>query len=260
MALDGSGAGTSSASFASAPATTIHIGGTPGAARLDGWVERVSIWSSRLAHDRLVAGTADWHAFSGIEWQSDWLDLVPIVHAPADGHLPFGRESMDGRLPADERDPRGATFFHILPAPVMARALTVELDDPGNTDGFLQASLLFVAQSERPAPNIARGVAIAPIEDASRARSLSGGLHVRRRWRRRRIAGALAAQRGERALATWLEMGRRSGGTRPILFCLDPDGGLQRDRGTLIGVLVEPAPVEHVEHDRWGWVFAIEEI
>ena len=260
MTVDNGTLTVSSDALIAASATSLFIGGSPSAGRLDGWVERVSLWTSRLADDRLVAGTTDWSDFGGVEWQSGWLDLVPTTHVPAGGYLPFGRLSVDGKLPADERDPRGATFLHVLPTVVDARAITVEVNDSANPSGFFQASMLFLAKAERPSPNIARGVSIAIVEDGTRVRSLAGGLHAHQRWRRRRVSGALASQRRERALATWFEGMRHRGTTRPLLFCLDPDAGIHADRGTVIGVLAAPAAVEHAEHDRWGWAFAIDEL
>lgn len=196
---------------------------------------------------------------AGEGWDGGWQDAWPVAYAPAAGYLPFGRPSADGRLPGDECDPRGISWFQTLPAPVTARALTVEIDDAGNPAGFVQAGLLFAGKGERPAINLADGFQVAFVEEGTVRRSLAGTLLGRRHWRRRRIAGALRWQDRDDALCRWLEVARRAGRLAPVLFSIDPDSGIHRDRLTLVGHLDEPSPVEQAQYRYWGWPFAITE-
>lgn len=192
-------------------------------------------------------------------WDSGWCDAWPIVHVPDSGYLPFGRPSADGRLPADECDPRGISWFATLPVAVTASALTVEIDDAGNPAGFVQAGMLFAGKAERPAVNLADGFQLSFVEEGTWRRSLAGTLVGRRHWRRRRIAGALRWQDRDDALCRWLELARRAGRLGPVLFSVDPDGGIHRDRLTILGHLDEPGPVEQAQYRYWGWPFAITE-
>lgn len=192
-------------------------------------------------------------------WDSGWRDAWPVSYVPDGGYLPFGRPSADGRMPADECDPRGVSWFLALPAPVTARTLTVEIDDAANPAGFVQAGLLFAGKAERPSVNLADGFQLAFVEETTVRRSLAGTLVGRRHWRRRRIAGALRWQDGDLALGRWLELVRRAGRLGPVLFSLDPEAGIHRDRLTILGHLDEPGPVEQAQYRYWGWPFALTE-
>lgn len=192
-------------------------------------------------------------------WDSGWCDAWPVAYLPQGGYLPFGRPSGDGRLPADERDPRGISWFAALPLPVTATSLTVAIDDPDNPDGFVQAGMLFAGKAERPAINLADGFQLGFVEEATMRRTLAGTLVGRRHWRRRRIAGALRWQDRDDALCRWLELSRRAGRLGPVLFSLDPEGGIHRDRLTILGHLDEPGAVEQAQYRYWGWPFAITE-
>ena len=192
-------------------------------------------------------------------WDSGWCDAWPVAYMPVAGYLPFGRPSGDGRLPADERDPRGISWFAALSLPVTATSLTVAIDDPDNPDGFVQAGMLFAGKAERPAINLADGFQVGFVEEATLRRTLAGTLVGRRHWRHRRIAGALRWQDRDDALCRWLELSRRAGRLGPVLFSLDPEGGIHRDRLTILGHLEEPGAVEQAQYRYWGWPFAITE-
>ncbi|BBK30592.1 hypothetical protein EDC65_1970 [Stella humosa] len=193
-------------------------------------------------------------------WDSGWQDAWPVTHRPEGGYLPFGRPSADGRMPADEADPRGVNFLLVLDGPITAGSLTVEIDDADNSDGHLQASILFVAKGERPAVDISPGLSLGLVEEATVRRSRAGTLVGRRLWQRRRLAGALRWQDRDRALAHWFEAQRMAGRTRPILLSVAPEPGIHRDRLTMLGHLDEPTPVEHAQWRYWGWPFALTEV
>lgn len=193
-------------------------------------------------------------------YDSGWRDAYPVTHAPVGGYLPFGRPSADGRMPEDERDPRGVSYLLLLDAAVTASTVTVAIDDAANPAGYLQASILFVAKGERPAVNLANGFSIAPVEEATVRRSRAGTLLGRRHWLRKRIAGAFRWQHRDVALGQWLEAARMAGRTRPVLFSVVTDMGHHADRATVLGHLDEPTPVEHARFRYYGWPFAITEV
>jgi hypothetical protein len=163
-------------------------------------------------------------------------------------------------MPADERDPRGVSCLLQLGEAVTATTVTVAIDDEANPAGFLQAAILFVAKGERPAVNLANGFQLATVEEATVRRSLAGTLVGRRRWQRRRIAGAFRWQHRDVALGQWLEAQRMAGRTRPVLFSVATDMGHHADRTTILGHLDEPTPVEHARFRYYGWPFAITEV
>ncbi|MGE0714477.1 MAG: hypothetical protein AB7P02_03460 [Alphaproteobacteria bacterium] len=220
-----------------------------GAQRL--WDVLCLAWAN-LSPDAAVRVTSD----EG--YDSGWVAAYPVTHVPVAGRLPFGRPAADGRMPADERDPRGVSWLLALPAAVTASALTVAIADEGNPDGYLQAGCLWVAKAERPAIGLQDGLAVTAVEESTARRSLGGTLIGRRLWRRRRIAAALRWQDRDVALGTWFETARMAGRTRPLLFAVEGEG-VHGGRLAMIGHLDEATPIEHAAWRHWGWPFAITE-
>ncbi|BBK44017.1 hypothetical protein STVA_40370 [Allostella vacuolata] len=193
-------------------------------------------------------------------YDSGWRDAWPVTHVPVGGYLPFGRPSADGRMPADEADPRGIGWLLQLDAAVTASALTVEIDDAANPAGHVEAAILFAAKAERPRINLANGFRLVAEEEATVRRSRAGTLLGRRQWQRRRIAGALRGQDRDPALAQWYEAGRMAGRTRPVLFSVGTGMDHHAGRLTLVGHFDEPTPVEHAQFRSYGWPFALTEV
>ncbi len=187
-----------------------------------------------------------------------WAKIVPTTHTPVGGYLPFGRPGT-GQQPTDERDPRGASRLVILDEAVEIDGCTIQFRDPTNADGFFQFSILWMGKSERPEFGVeSGGMSIGPVEESRRKRSLGGSFFGRSLWKRMRVVGAMRKEGQGSALATWLELQKKVGATRPILFSLYPDdAGIHQDRLTVLGVLEEPSPVEHEVYVIWGWPFAI---
>lgn len=192
-------------------------------------------------------------------YDSGWLPAYPVTHVPVGGYLPFGRPSADGKMPEDERDPRGVCFLLVLDAALTASEITVAIRDEANPAGFLQAAGLWIAKSERPRINLQNGFAITPLEESTVRRSRGGTLLGRRLWQRRRIAGKFQWQHRDVAFGQWLEGQRRVGSTLPVLFSVMTGMGVHQDRTTILGFLDEPTPIEHVRFLYHGWAFAITE-
>ncbi|MGE0719706.1 MAG: hypothetical protein AB7P02_29960, partial [Alphaproteobacteria bacterium] len=166
-------------------------------------------------------------------YDSGWRPAYPVTHAPVGGYLPFGRPSADGRMPEDERDPRGVGFLLVLDAAVTASAVTIAIRDEANPAGWVQAACLWIAKAERPEVNIRNGFTVTAIEESTVRRSLGGTVLGRRLWRRKRVAGAFHLQDRDVALGQWLEAMRMVGRTRPVLFSALADMGIHADRLTV---------------------------
>lgn len=223
-------------------------------------VERVVLCSGRQTDAQIAAASADLDAFvDGAPVLVDWTDFVPVTHTPVGGYIPFGRPSADGKMPADERDPRGVSRLVVLDQDVDSTGFTIEFDDTANPDGYIQFAVPWVGKGYRTA--VQKGFAFQAMEEAKRGRTPGGTLFARSLWKRRRGAGAIRWRTKDEALAVWGEMKRRQGLTLPILFTLQPgEAGIHADRQTILGLLEEPTPVEHLENIRWGTTFAIAEL
>lgn len=228
-------------------------------------LQRLFLGGDRVPDAGLAAGTSDMDDLDAAypSLSGGWFDLVPTTHAPVGGFVPFGRASADGKVPADERDPRGVSRLVVFD-PADTTALTLQVSDRNNPAGYFQFSTLWAGMSARPsvAP-IAGGVTLGPVEESRRRRSLGGTLHARRLWIRRRLTVALEWAQEDEALGTWFETAMRSGGVYPVLFSLLPPttiGATNQERMTILGVLEEPTPVEHQSVDMYRWALSIVEL
>lgn len=228
-------------------------------------VAGLMLGAERVSGAALATGSVDVDAMADA-WPGmivPWTRYVPVTHAPVGGFIPFGRPSPDGRVPSDERDPVGVSRLFTFD-PVETSELFVEFSDPGNPAGYVQIAKVWAGMSVRPTlPPIAGAFTIGVVEEARRRRSLGGTLHARRLWMKRRLTAVLEYQPEAEALPIWLETLRRLGGTEPLLFAqLAPDGvsAINEPRLTILGVLEEPAPVEHQVVDMWRWSMSIVEL
>lgn len=212
----------------------------------------------------LTAGSLDMDALdAAYPSLTGWFDLVPTTHVPVDGYIPFGRASAAGKVPSDERDPRGVSRIVVFD-PVEATEITLQVDDRNNPAGHFQFSTLWYGMSARPSLGpVAGALTLGPVEESRRRRSLGGTLHARRLWSRRRLTVALEWAQEDEALGTWFETAMRSGGVYPVLFSLLPPttiGAANQERMTILGVLEEPTPVEHQSVDMYRWAISIVEL
>lgn len=228
-------------------------------------VARVAVAAGRVADADLDDVSLDLDDFdAAVPALVPWQDIVPVTHTPSGGYIAFGRQSAAGKVPTDERDPRGVSCLMVLNDAVDVETLTIQIEDPANTDGYFQIATLWAGMSARPAfAPIAGAFTIGPVEESRRRRSLGGTLHARRLWARRRITAALEYSAATEALAVWLETAQGLGGTQPVLFSVLPPthiAAVDQPRATILGVLEEPTPVEHQTVDRWRWAFSIVEL
>lgn len=252
--------GTLLAADTSVPLPTVdrlELGYSPTYASADPvLIRRLAYWPTRNLDARQTAGTAAWDDLDPATYDTGWFDPYPVTHAPVAGFLPFGRPSVDGKLPDDERDERGISFTRLLDAAVDARRMSVDFDDEGNADGFVELSIPFAGKAERC--TVANGFSLEPVEESEARRLPSGTLIARSLWIRKRGTGAIDWEEQDAALATWFEMRMKAGVKIPILFILLPgEAGIHADRFTILGKLERPTPTEHRSWKRWGWPFAI---
>lgn len=202
---------------------------------------------------------AQWRVTSSGGHDSGLMPFYPVTHAPIGGYLPYGRPSADGKMPEDERDPRGVSMLYTIDTPEVADEITISVVDEANPAGFWQAAGLWIAKAERPAVNIRNGFTLGTVEESTVRRSLGGTVLGRRLWRRRRLAGAFQHQHRDVALAQWLEAQRMTGRVRPVLFSILTDMGIHQDRTTILGHFDQVTDLEHAKFRHYGWPFAITE-
>lgn len=240
----------------SVPAVSqLKIGGSGGPY----YISRFAICAGRMPNADVQETANDFAQFDELVPAAvPWTDLVPTTNTPdSNGRTYFGRNSS-GKMPENERDPRGVCRIAFLDEEVVSRNFTLQIRDTANPDGYFQFSILWLGKSERPELGVEPGFSMINVSENRRKRSLGGTFYGRRMWQRKRFSGALRNQREEFALPFYQELARMVDVDRPILFSLYPGtAGNNEDRFTILGVLEEPTPIENSQYIYWGWPFSI---
>ena len=133
-----------------------------------------SSWRIRVGDDPNFATAA---------YDSGWVDVWPPIEEF--GALPWGVFQWGGLVPQEVAAQITLSAYHLLPMPVVAQHLRIDIDDAGNPAGYLQAGRLVAGPSYRPSRDILYGWSIG-FEDTSVVSKSRGGqtwIDVQERFR-----------------------------------------------------------------------------
>ncbi|NKE43375.1 hypothetical protein HB662_01195 [Roseomonas frigidaquae] len=165
-----------------------------------------------------------------------------------------------GRYAAEEIAGYTWTLLHVLPVTTVARYWRLEVFDPTNAAGYVQAGRLFLAGQWQPDRGMAFGAQLA-LEDRTQIEQAEGGAEyfdvrpISRIFRFR-----LQALRRDDAHSRAFEIMRQAGTHRDVFLVIDPDDTTQRIRRSFLGRLRELSPLEYElpQHDSLG--FEVKEV
>ena len=90
-------------------------------------------------------------------WDSAWRNVWPVVYSLAD--VIWGNDNFwNRRLDEEDRSTRTPLLAVFFDDTYIATAVTVELSDPGNTDGAITFGRVFLADAWQPGYNMSLGV------------------------------------------------------------------------------------------------------
>lgn len=133
-----------------------------------------STWRVRLGYDP---------TFATHSYDSGWLDVWP--HLEEFGALPWGVFQWGGLVPREVAAQITLSAYHLLPQPIVAQHLRIDISDAGNPDGFLQAGRLLAGPAYKPSRDMLYGWSIG-FEDPSTVSKSRGGqtwIDVQERFR-----------------------------------------------------------------------------
>jgi|TARA_B100000315_G_scaffold219431_1_gene221368 hypothetical protein len=139
-------------------------------------LSQTGLWRLRIAD---VSGFATTVFDSG--WQDIWPEVTPF------GQELWGEFIWGGKLDADEAKTYGISAYLVLTTAVFARYARIELDDQGNSDGYLQAGRLIVSPAWQPTRNLTYGWEVHHVDESRKVRSRGGQLYVDVAPKRRRL-------------------------------------------------------------------------
>lgn len=137
-----------------------------------------------------TTGTIRWRLsnvsnFATTVYDSGVVDAWPIVEEF--GTLPWGVFSWGGYLNPTVAAEYTISAFDILDNTVQARYLRIDISDPDNADGYLQAGRLLAGPAYRPSINYANGVEFEFVDESRVTKSRGGQTFVDEVERFRRI-------------------------------------------------------------------------
>ncbi|EDP66835.1 hypothetical protein BAL199_17278 [alpha proteobacterium BAL199] len=187
-------------------------------------------------------------------WMAIWPASTPF------GVGVWGEFHWGGRLPPEEAATYGIAAIHVLPVPVIARHLRLELDDPGNPEGYLQAGRLVAGPAWQPRVNLQYGWSIEQVDDSRTVRSRGGQSYVDVQPKYRRLRFAFDFLERDEVFGHAYELERIKGVGGDLMVMADPDDLQHRHRHTVYGVLAETAPIANPAFGRFAKAFTVDEL
>jgi len=167
-----------------------------------------------------------------IAGHDDWADVWPEMFAGEVVNRPPTEEEIV-HLPK--------ISFHDL-GQGAGRYLRIEMDDPGNPDGFVSIGRFWAGPAWQPSRNFAYGCQLGVSDETEIEASPGGAVYSGQPVRRRTARVSLDWLGLDEGYQQALDMSVRLGRTGQLLVCLDPAQGLNRLRQTLLCTL-EASPL-----------------
>jgi len=151
---------------------------------------RIVDFAALIKHNISTTGTIRWRFsnvsdFSTTVYDSGVVDAWPIVEEF--GTLPWGVFSWGGYLNPTVAAEYTISTFDVLDSTVQARYLRIDISDPDNTDGYIQAGRLISGPAYRPSINYANGVEFEFVDESRVTKSRGGQTFIDEVERFRRI-------------------------------------------------------------------------
>lgn len=150
-------------------------------------------------------------------------------------------------------------FVEVFTA-VTCRWVRIDLSDPENADGFLEAGRLYVAAAWWPELNVSEGWQLGFEDDSEVTRALNGGQLVTRRGKRRVLRASFRFQSEDELYDNAYALMEARGIARDVLVVRDPDGTTQRLRQTVYGLMGDTEPIVHATAGLYDWDFTVREL
>ena len=153
-----------------------------------------------------------------------------------------------------------APFTHYLPSATTQRYWRIEMDDTGNTDGYVQIGRVFVGKVWSPAYNMKYGAKIGYTDATASETSLTGEEFFDVRTRFREYSFELGYLSQAEAMSSILNMQQQLGTSGEILISGNRDDATNTPRLCFLGRMKSIAPVAIQYVNFWTTSFEMREI
>jgi hypothetical protein len=197
--------------------------------------------------------------FSTTEYDSGLVDAWPIVEEF--GTLPWGVFSWGGYLNITIAAQYTISSFNVLTSPVQARYLRIDISDPDNTDGYLQAGRLIAGPAYKPSINYANGVQFEFVDESRITKSRGGQTFVDEVERFRRIRFELInLPENEMFQNVFNAIDRLRGVAQDILVIPQPDEPTTWITQNIYGRIAQTQPITNSALTYYGRMIEVEEL
>jgi len=197
--------------------------------------------------------------FSSTEHDSGLIDAWPIVEEF--GTLPWGVFSWGGYLNITIAAQYTISSFNVLTSPVQARYLRIDISDPDNTDGYLQAGRLIAGPAYKPSINYANGVQFEFVDESRITKSRGGQTFVDEVERFRRIRFELInLPENEMFQNVFNAIDRLRGVAQDILVIPQPDEPTTWITQNIYGRIAQTQPITNSALTYYGRMIEVEEL
>lgn len=190
---------------------------------------------------------------------SGWQDVWPTVYPFA--ALPWGAPNWwTGKYPADQIEAYTGTLVFVLSNPVNARFIRIELSDPTNPEGCVEAGRMFAADGWQPVRNMSYGATLAWEARTEVQEALSGAEYFNARTPVRVARFGLEAMSEAEAMTNAFEIQRSMGVGDELLFIWDPEDTTHALRRQFLCRMRTLSPIENPGPNRWKAPFEVKEL
>lgn len=187
-------------------------------------------------------------------------ETIPAWSLTFDEDLPWEADNWWTGTAGDEYVRHPWVVAWMLPATISPRYLRIDIDDPGNPDGYVQLGRLFVGPAFQPALNASYGLADQWQDTGSTERGLSGAVFATAGRRYRTTQMTLDWLEAGDEASRWWEMQRAAGRTGEVLYLPYPHDRQQTQRYGYLGVLRELSALEYPYFNVRKSALSLEEI
>jgi len=151
------------------------------------------------------------------------------------------------------------TWVHVCSAVATARYWRVNIYDTGNSDGYVQAGRVVIAQGWQPTINMDYGAQFGVQTYTQEVLSDGGAAFYAERRNRRTVECAIQDLPEAEALDSWYHFQRRVDTHGQFMFCYDGDDSYHYERAFL-ATLREPRPIRAAVMARFGLAMSAIEV
>lgn len=198
----------------------------------------------------------DWQSYS---YDSGWNDVWPVVY-------PWGTLEWEddnwwtGKYTLEETKGYTAELIHLLPAGKTLRYWRVELSDPSNPDGYIEAGRLFIGPVWQPKFNMSYGASLAWETKTGIDEAVGGSEYFRTSTPYRVGKFTLNHMNQDEAFSRAFELMRQAGIDREVLFIFDPDDTVHALRRRFLGRLRTLSAIDFPYYNTNSAAFEVKEL